>query len=667
MCGICGVMSVDGPLDPAVRAALPAMTAALRHRGPDSRGAFADATAALGHARLAIIDRAGGDQPMTNEDRSCWIVFNGEIYNHRALRHRLEQRGHRFRTTSDTEAILHAYEEFGADCVTMLEGMFAFAVYDARRRELFIARDRLGKKPLFYAMLGGALHFASEIKAMRPTPAWDPATDWSQIEGYLSLGYFLAPGTVYQRVHVLPAGHWLRLRNGRIETRKYWDVERFDDETATGEALERKVDEALRTAVVDRLESEVPLGAFLSGGIDSGLVVSYMAEALGAGVTTTTVGFGDAAYNELDAAALTAARFRTSHHVEIVQPAPEDVIDRIVDAFDQPFADASAIPTFQVAGMARRHVTVVLSGDGGDESFGGYSFRYAPHAIEAAARGLLPGAAGRLAAGWLGAHWPRSRHVPRYLRWGTQLENISRDPAAAYYADLCFVKPHVARALLGRSPSRDPAASTVYDAVTEPYRRCPSSSAAQRAMYADLKVYLANDVLVKVDRMTMQHGLEVRCPLLDHRVVELAFTIPARQKMPHLRSKHLLRQLAARRLPPQLAHMPKRGFSAPIDAWLAGPSANRFRDDVLQPGSSVRDGLDVAYVARLFDEHQRGRANHGQVLWSVWMLARWFDASREPRVAAESLERNAHGDARFRALHSNAGTTSQPALLGPLP
>jgi asparagine synthase (glutamine-hydrolysing) len=638
MCGICGVMSVDGSLDPAVRSALPAMTAALQHRGPDHRGVFADATAALGHARLSIIDRAGGDQPMTNEDRSCWIVFNGEIYNHRALRHRLEQRGHVFRSSSDTESILHAYEEFGADCVTMLDGMFAFAIYDVRNRELFIARDRLGKKPLFYATLGGALHFTSEIKAMRASPAWDPATDWSQLEGYLSLGYFLAPGTVYRHVHSLPAGHCLRLRNGRVEIKQYWDIDQFDNERATGDALEQKIEETLRRAVVDRLESEVPLGAFLSGGIDSGLVVSYMAETLGSGVTTTSVGFGEAGFNELDAAALTASRFKTDHHVEVVQPAPADVIDRIVEAFDQPFADASAIPTFHVAGMARRHVTVVLSGDGGDESFGGYGFRYAPHTIEDAARSFLPGAAGRSTAGWLGAHWPRSRHLPRYLRCGTQLENISRDPAAAYYADLCFVKPHMARALLGQSPDRDPSASPVYDVVTEPYRRCPSSSAVQRAMYADLKIYLANDVLVKVDRMTMQHGLEVRCPLLDHRVVELAFAIPARHKLPRLRSKHLLRKIAARRLPAELARMPKRGFSTPIGEWLAGGCANRFRDDVLQPTSPMRGVLDVDLIGRLFDEHRTGEANHAQMLWSVWMLARWTDASRQSRVATRAVE-----------------------------
>src|SRR5947208_9271573 len=355
MCGICGVIALDGPLDPGIPAAIGPMTSTLRHRGPDGQGVFADHAAALGHRRLAIIDREGGAQPMSNEDGSCWIVFNGQIYNHRALRERLVGLGHVFRTHSDTEAILHAYEEYGADCVAMLEGMFAFAIYDSRRRELFIARDRLGKKPLYYAQLDGALHFASEIKALGASPAWDPSLDFSELEGYLSLGYFLAPGTVYRRVRTLPPAHWLRVRNGRVEARRYWAIERFDDHPGTGAALEREIEETLRIAVNDRLESEVPLGAFLSGGIDSGLVVSLMAETLGRGVTTTTVGFGEAAHNELAAAGLTAARFETDHHTEIIQPNLSDVLDAIVDGFDQPFADASAIPTYHVAAMARRH------------------------------------------------------------------------------------------------------------------------------------------------------------------------------------------------------------------------------------------------------------------------------------------------------------------------
>ena len=633
---MCGVVAREGVLDPKLRASIGAMTATLRHRGPDGQSVFTHDAVALGHRRLAIIDRAGGTQPMTNEDESCWIVFNGEIYNHRALRRRLVERGHTFRTTSDTEAILHAYEEFGTDCVRMLEGMFAFAVYDTRRRELLMARDRLGKKPLYYAELGGALHFASEIKAIRTSPVWDPTINLPQLEQYLSLGYFVAPDTVYKNVRSLPPAHWLRMRDGHIEIRRYWDIERFDDHPATGAALEDQVEEALRIAVTDRLESEVPLGTFLSGGIDSGLVVSFMAEALGPGVTTTSVGFGEAAHNELAAAGLTAARFETRHHVEVIEPRLDEVLGRIADAFDEPFADASAVPTLHLSGMARRHVTVALSGDGGDEAFTGYSQRYVPHAIESIARPLVPGAPGRAAARWLAARWPRTPGVPRWLRWSILLDNIARDPAEAYYADLCVVKPREVRRLLGLPPLADLSGSAVYDVVTAQYRRCGSSSAVQRAQYADMHLYLPNDVLVKVDRMSMQHGLEVRCPLLDHRLFELAFRIPRRRKMPHLRPKYLLRQLARRRLPPQLATQPKHGFSAPIAEWIAGPWANVFNDDVLQRGARVQDLLDISRVRQLFEEHRSGRANHGQALWSVWMLARWCDSASVTPIACDA-------------------------------
>src|SRR3954469_2139697 len=632
MCGICGIFALDRTLEPRLQASVHDMASTLAHRGPDGQGIFNDHVAALGHRRLAIIDREGGAQPMANEDGSCWIVFNGEVYNHHALRRRLMKRGHVFRTHSDTEAILHAYEEFGTACVPMLEGMFAFAIYDARRRSLLLARDRLGKKPIYYATFGRALHFASEIKALAASPAWDPAIDLSQIEGYLSLGYFVAPATPYRHVQKLPAAHWLRATASGIEVRRYWDIERFDDHPAGGEVLEEEIDATIGAAVRERLESEVPLGAFLSGGIDSGLVVSFMADALGPGVTTTSVGFDEAAHNELDAAALTAAKFHTQHHVEIVEPAVDQVIDRIVGAFDEPFADASAVPTFHVAGMARRHVTVVLSGDGGDEAFGGYTWRYAPHAVESFARSLLPGAAGQAAAGWLGRAWPRWRHMPRALRWGTLLENIARDPAVAYFADLCVVKPDVARRLLGLTPSRDLSDSCVYDLVTEPYRRCASTNPVQKAQYADVQIYLANDVLVKVDRMTMQHSVEVRSPLLDRRVVELAFRIPVHKKMPGLRSKYLLRQLARKRLPPEIATLPKHGFSAPMSEWIAGPCASRFREDVFSSAAPIRDLVDTAFVRRLFKEHRRGRADHGQVLWSIWMLAKWSEMTAARRM-----------------------------------
>jgi asparagine synthase (glutamine-hydrolysing) len=606
------------------------MTGALAHRGPDGDGVWADDRVALGHRRLAIIDRAGGHQPMGNEDGTCWIAFNGEVYNHHALRKELVARGHVFRTASDTEAIVHAYEEWGSGCVERLEGMFAFAVYDQRRREVLLARDRLGKKPLYYATFGDALHFASEIKALRQSPRWDGTVDLSCLEGYLSLGYSLAPATIYCAVRQLEPGHWMTVRDGQLTQRQYWDVAEFDTDARDEAALLDSIDTELREAVVARLESEVKLGAFLSGGIDSGLVVSYMAEALGDRLLTASVGFGSTAHNELDHARITATRFRTEHHQEDVAPGLHDVFDPIVASFDEPFADFSAIPTYYVSQAARRHVTVALTGDGGDESFSGYDFRYVPLGLESYARRVVRGPVLRAAARFLGAHWPRSQRLPQPLRVATLLDNVGRDPAAAYYADLCWLKPFKTRAIMGKAATHDPLDSPVYAAVTEKYNRCTSASLIQRAQYADLKVYLPNDVLTKVDRMSMAHSLEIRCPLLDRRIVELAFRIPTSRKMPRLKAKRLLRGLAARRLPAEIVNLPKRGFTAPIGDWIAGPFAADFESDVLGPASRVAGLLDTAHVRMLFNQHRRREVDHSYALWAVWFLERWSRSVSQP-------------------------------------
>jgi asparagine synthase (glutamine-hydrolysing) len=628
MCGIVGVVSRAGPLRPDTRAAIRPMTARLHHRGPDGAAVLTSPDVALGHRRLAIIDRAGGRQPLANEDQSHWIVFNGEIYNHHELRRELEAHGHRFRTRSDTETIVHAYEQWGSRSVERLEGMFAFAIYDAPRRQLFLARDRLGKKPLFYAVLANSFHFASELKAITESPEWDDEIDASTLEEYLELGYILAPRTIFRRAFKLEPGHWLKFSNDKLVIRKYWDVEEFDTDPRSTDVLTPELDGLLRDRTSERLESEVPLGAFLSGGIDSGLVVSYMAEGLGGRVDTTTVGFEAAAHNELAAARLTASQYGTRHHEEIVHPRLDEVLDRIVDGFDEPFADASAVPTYYLSQMMRRHVTVALSGDGGDEVFGGYDFRYVPHALEERVRRVWRGAAAGHAAGWLGVRWPRSRRLPRLLRLGNVLDNLSVDPAAAYFNDLCFLKPRAARTLLGIDPNRV-RDSRGFSTVTDFYRRCSSPHALQRAQYADLKVYLANNGLVKVDRMSMAHGLEVRSPLLDRRVVEFAFRIPTPNKLTALESKALLRQLARRRLPAGLLALPKHGFTAPVAEWLAGAEGMRFESDVLTKNAFVAGVLDQQRVGRLFAEHRARRHDHGYALWAIWMLERWALMNRD--------------------------------------
>jgi len=634
MCGICGAFSLDGPLDPEVRRSVADMNAALSHRGPDGDGFYHAPQVALAQRRLAIIDRAGGHQPMANEDETVWITFNGEIYNHRSLRPLLEAKGHRFRTNSDTETIIHAYEEFGPSCVERLEGMFAFVIYDGRRNALFAARDRLGKKPLFLAVLGGTLHFASELPALMRSPRWRGDLDLSALEGYLSLGYFLAPTTVYKNVFKLMPGHWLRASLRGLETREYWDVREFDTDHRPDEQVIEEIDATLRQAVHDRLESEVPLGAFLSGGIDSGLVVSYMAEALGDRLVTASVGFGEKEHNELEAAGLVAEHFKSDHYASLITPELDEVIAPVTEHLGEPLADSSAIPTWYVSREARKHVTVALSGDGGDETFAGYDFRYVPHALEASARRVMPQALAP-AADWLGSRWPRSPRLPKPLRLGTLAENLGRDPAAAYFADLAFLKPADARRLMGMRADRDVTKSPVFEQVTEPYRRCTSTSAVQRAEYADLKVYLPNDPLVKTDRMSMAHSLEVRCPLLDRRVVELAFRIPAERKQRGRQGKALLRALARRRLPSGLWQLPKRGFTVPIGEWIAGPSAQQFKSEVLHGRAQIGDYVDRAELHRLFASHCSGERQNSFALWAVWVLERWLeDQRRAPALAS---------------------------------
>jgi asparagine synthase (glutamine-hydrolysing) len=383
-----------------------------------------------------------------------------------------------------------------------------------------------------------------------------------------------------------------------------------------------ELDALLQDSVRDRLESEVPLGAFLSGGIDSGLVVSAMSQALATPPITAAVGFSHAAHNELQAAGQTAAHCQTKHFQHVIEPDLDKVLDPIVRSFDEPFADASAIPTYYVSAVARRHVTVALSGDGGDEAFGGYSARYVPHGVESIARDYWAGARGRRSAGWVGARWPRWRSLPRPLRLGGVLENLGTDAANAYYRDHCIMKPAVARRLVGGPLISDIADQPGYRAMAGPYLHCPSD-AVQRAQYADLKTYLASNVLVKVDRMSMANSLEVRCPLLDRRIIELAFRIPVARKMPWLRPKHLLRRLARQRLPVQIQRRPKHGFTAPAGEWIAGACAWRFREEVLGRSSHVASWLDLGVVRGLFDGHTTGEADHGRALWAIWMLERW--------------------------------------------
>jgi asparagine synthase (glutamine-hydrolysing) len=640
MCGITGIAALDDALNPELMAAIAPMTSVLSHRGPDDEGFLRTPRVVLGHRRLSIIDRSGGHQPLSNEDGTCWVAFNGEVYNHHDLRPRLAGLGHLFRTRSDTEVIVHAWEEYGPKCVDLLEGMFAFAIVDTRRHEVFLARDRLGKKPLFYAVLDRTLHFASEIKAIATSPAFDFTPDSDALLSCLMLGYTIAPMTAYRSVRQLEPGHSLHLKEGAITVRSYWDVRDFDSDVRVEAQVLRDLDPMIRTAVRDRLESEVPLGVFLSGGIDSGLVTSYMAEVAAQPVIATSVGFASAAHDELAAARVTAGHVHAQHHEEVVSPSLAGAVEIVLGGFDEPFADPSAIPTWHVSRMARQFVTVALSGDGGDEAFAGYSFRYVPVQIESIWRQALPGRFGQGLASKLGGVWPRQPGLPRPLRVGSVLDNLATTPADAYFRDLCFLKPPEALALAG-STSTNYRDTSVFAAVTDAFGRCPSSSLLQRTQYADLKIYLPS-VLTKVDRMSMQNSLEVRSPLLDRRLIEFAFRLPTGTKMPRFESKHLLRKLAEQRLPRELARMPKKGFSPPLGEWLAGEGGQRLAEDVLHRSALVRGWLDVSHLAGIFARRGEQRSGDTHALWCAWLLEAWLRRNRENEITAVASRGRGH-------------------------
>ncbi|HYH45945.1 MAG TPA: asparagine synthase (glutamine-hydrolyzing), partial [Thermoanaerobaculia bacterium] len=553
--------------DPSDRAALAAMVDALSHRGPDGRGLLLAGPFALGHARLAILDLAGGRQPIWNEDRTAAVVVNGEIYNYRELRRGLEQRGHRFATDSDCEVVVHLYEEEGEACVARLRGMFALALADLKRRRLLLARDRLGKKPLYITEGAGPGHrigFASELKALTAGGLLASDIDPEAVDLYLTLGYVPCPWTIFRGARKLAPGHYAVCDAAGLRTVRYWDLEFAppgEADAAAEAGLEELIDEAVRL----RLASDVPLGAFLSGGIDSGTVVSFMAAAMDLPVATHTVGFDDPALDERPDAAAVARALGTDHQETAVHPELADLLPKIAWHLDEPFADPSAVPTWYVSQETRRRVTVALSGDGGDELFAGYVDRYAMHLAEDRLRPWIPGPLRRLALPALARQWPRSPRVPRALRLGGLFENLSLDSDRAYLRDQSVLPPHV-RARLGgtaAAPGFEP-----FAALAPHFERAPEGDPLARALYLDVKTWLADGILVKVDRMSMAHALEVRCPLLDHRVAELAARLPSAAKLAGGRGKLPLRRLAARRLPAEILERPKRGFLPPVSRWL---------------------------------------------------------------------------------------------------
>ncbi|HYO14548.1 MAG TPA: asparagine synthase (glutamine-hydrolyzing) [Thermoanaerobaculia bacterium] len=634
MCGIAG-MFCYAEAGPARREDLARMVAPLRHRGPDDEGVHLAGPFGLGHTRLSIIDVAGGHQPLFSEDRSAAVVCNGEIYNHRELRRQLEARGHRFATRSDSEVIVHLYEDLGPAAVEKLSGMFALAVTDVRRRRLTLARDRVGKKPLFLADDGRRLAFASELKSLLAAGLIEPEIDPEALDLYLAFGYVPAPWTIFKGARKLPAGHLAVCDARGLRIERYWDVELRSEPGTPEERLVEELEEHLAEAVRDRLESDVPLGAFLSGGLDSGTIVSLMSRELSAPVRTHTVGFSDRLTDEREDAAAVARALGTDHVATEVRPDLEDVLPRIAWHLDEPFADPSAVPTWYVSRETRRRVTVALSGDGGDELFAGYRDRYGLHLLEERLRGFLPAGVRRAALPPIARRWPRSPRLPRPLRLAGLFANLAVDADRSYFSDRCLIPGHLQERLFGEGLRERRGRFDPFSALEPHLARAPKGDPLARALYLDFKTWLADDGLVKVDRMSMAHALEVRCPMLDHRVVEFAARVPSRLKMTGARTKVLLRRVAERRLPAEILSRPKRGFAPPISRWLREDLREMAHDLLLGPDALGRSLFEPREIQRLLVDHEARRLEAGWAIWTLLMLEVW---GREVAGAGPEIE-----------------------------
>jgi asparagine synthase (glutamine-hydrolysing) len=599
------------------------MSDAQRHRGPDEEGLFVDSHAALGHRRLSIIDLASGKQPMATADGRFRIVFNGEIYNYLEIREDLVARGRAFATRSDTEVILHAYAEWGEKCVEKLHGMFAFAVWDAREKILFLARDRVGKKPLYYYRDGARFSFASELKALRAVNLCPGEIDPEAVDCYFSFGYIPAPRTIYKGVRKLPAASALTVTGDAVVESRYWNLSFADPVERRLEDAADEFEALLDEAVKCRLMSEVPLGVFLSGGVDSPLVASSMARLIKEPIRSNSIGFDDDGINELPLARAVAEHLKADHREFPVRPDLAGVLDKIAWHFDEPFADSSAAPTWYVCRMARENVTVALTGDGGDESFGGYTFRYLPHMFEAGIRAALPVLFRRTAFGALGAAYPGAAWLPRPLRLKTILENLAVSDEEAFYRDLVWLRPDTRESLYTREFSESLRGFTPFETVRPLYLGSDAKDALGRAQFTDIHFYMSEDVLVKVDRMSMANSLEVRSPLLDHRILEFAARLPAGLKLDGRKGKPVLRKVCERRLPPQIHNQPKRGFSIPVARWLRKELKAMAEDAIFGNSTKIPEFLDRGRLERLWSEHQGGARDHGVFLWGLMMFGLW--------------------------------------------
>ena len=638
MCGITGIFDTRGK-STVSREVLQRMNDSQLHRGPDEGSLHIEPGVGLGHRRLSIIDIATGQQPLFNEDGSVVVIFNGEIYNYQDLIPELQALGHVFHTKSDTECIVHAWESWGADCVKRFRGMFAFALWDRNQQTFFMARDRMGVKPMYYALLDdGNLLFGSELKSVLAHGGLRRDIDPLGVEEYFALGYVAEPRTIFKQARKLSPAHTLTIRRGQPvgEPVPYWDVQFSLDNPISQADAQAELVARLKESVRLRMIAEVPLGAFLSGGVDSSAVVATMAGLSAEPVNTCSIAFDDPAFNESAFAQKVADRYKTNHRVETVMSDDFDLIDTLATLYDEPYADSSAIPTYRVCQLARKHVTVALSGDGGDEAMGGYR-RYRMHLMEEGLRASIPMAVRKPLFGTLGKIYPKADWAPRVFRAKTTFEGLARNSVEAYFHSISILRGPMREELFSPKFKSELAGYGAQEVFDRHALNAGTDDPLALIQYLDIKTYLVGDINTKVDRASMAHSLEVREPLMDHELVEWLATLPSHQKINGQEGKYVFKKAMEPYLPDDVLYRPKMGFSVPLARWFRGPLKQRVRDAVLGERLKSTGWFNAGYLEHLIDAHQSGARDYSAPLWTLMMFESFLRKVVDSGVAEKEV------------------------------
>jgi asparagine synthase (glutamine-hydrolysing) len=617
MCGICGIYNF-GSFNPVNQALIRVMCSTMVHRGPDEEGLWIDGNIGLGHRRLSIIDLSTGQQPMSNEDGTIWIVFNGEIYNYRDINIYLKEKGHNFRTRCDTETIIHLYEEKGEDFLKELRGMFAIALWDARNKKMILARDRLGKKPLYYFLDKDRIIFASELKAILCDQTVQKEIDPTGLSDYLSFLYVPAPKTIFKKIKKLEPASYMVISKEGIRIGRYWNLSCKSDSSKSLSAYISELKEHFIDCVESRIESDVPLGAFLSGGIDSSAVVIAMSKLLNIPVNTTSIGFRESGFNELPYAQIVAEIAKTNHHEYILKPDFIEYLPDIIWHLDEPFADSSALPTYLLCKMTKQNVTVALSGDGGDENFAGYS-RYISAFLENHFRHISP---------WLSRVLikPFLKILPEYLRGYNFLENLTISPEQAMANTFFYFDKDLKKRIFSEPLKRELGDYSSFSFIEQYFRDCDSDDLITRLEYVDVRTYLPEDILMKVDKMSMAHSLEVRAPFLDHKMVEFVFSIPSQYKLNSNGGKYILKKMLSEWLPSEILYRKKSGFAVPIDFWFRGKLKNLMENVLFEKRTLERGYFNPDCIKWLWERYQKHpfyQIDLSHHLWALFVFELW--------------------------------------------